>query len=162
MGDTAPAAAARREDRPKPALTVHLRPGDTGYEELAAVARQSNHVVQLSPQRAVSPARQSALARDSDGRGAAGGEGDRAGGGELRGGRDRKVNRSMGHFSEQHFPMPLTKDHIETAMQCRINQGRRAPSSVATSITGMTVLKEKWTRPPPLHQEPIDGVLPQP
>ena len=61
---------------------------------------------------------------------------------------------------ENHFPMPLAKSTIEAALHCTVkgHSRRRHAASVASTLSGMSVLKEKWTQPPPLYLEDVgDG-----
>ena len=80
---------------------------------------------------------------------------------ERRGGRGREGARRMAPASvaedavEDLFPMPLSKSTIETALKCTVKgHGRtRYEESVGSTLTGMSVLREKWTKPPPLYLE---------
>ena len=84
---------------------------------------------------------------------------------ERRGGRGREGARRMAPASvaedavEDLFPMPLSKSTIETALKCTVKgHGRtRYEESVGSTLTGMSVLREKWTKPPPLYLEDGDG-----
>lgn len=49
--------------------------------------------------------------------------------------------------------MPLSKSTIEAALKCSVkgHGRRRHAESVGSTLTGMSVLKERWTKPPPLY-----------
>jgi hypothetical protein len=84
---------------------------------------------------------------------------------ERRGGRGREGARRVAPASvadererdvfEDEFPMPLSKSTIETALKCTVKgHGRtRYAESVGSTLPGMSVLREKWTKPPPLYLE---------
>jgi len=61
---------------------------------------------------------------------------------------------------EDLFPMPLSKSTIEAALKCTVkgHGRRRYAESVGSTLAGMSVLQEKWTKPPPLYLEDVkDG-----